>query len=101
MISLRAHLDDCSEDNAPLLIAPGSHRLGRIPVDQVATVADRLGARACLAQSGDVWLNATAIVHASRAVRTPSHRRVLQVDYAARPLPGGLEWLGMVEAVDA
>jgi hypothetical protein len=30
MITLRVHLDDCAADNAPLRIAPGSHRLGRI-----------------------------------------------------------------------
>jgi hypothetical protein len=25
----------------------------------------------------------------------PAHRRVLQIDYAARDLPGGLAWLGV------
>jgi hypothetical protein len=95
MITLRAHLDDCGEDNAPLLIAPGSHRLGRMPVDQVAAIAERHGTFACLADAGDVWLCATAIVHSSKAARTPTHRRVLQVDYAAASLPNGLEWLGV------
>jgi hypothetical protein len=95
MVTLRAHLDDCGEDNAPLLVAPGSHRLGRIPVDQVAAIAERHGTFACLADAGDVWLCATAIVHSSKAARTPMHRRVLQVDYAAAALPNGLEWLGV------
>ena len=32
MITVRAHLDAVDPENAPLLVAPGSHRLGRIPV---------------------------------------------------------------------
>src|SRR5262249_43602374 len=31
MVTLRVHLDPVPETNAPLLIAPGSHRLGRVP----------------------------------------------------------------------
>ena len=31
MVTLRVHLDPVPETNAPLLIAPGSHRLGQIP----------------------------------------------------------------------
>lgn len=40
MLTMRVHLDDVSEDNAPLLIAPGSHRLGRISEAEVAGVVD-------------------------------------------------------------
>jgi hypothetical protein len=32
------------------------------------------------------------IVHTSAPARTPSRRRVLHIEYAARELPGGLEW---------
>ena len=49
----------------------------------------------CVAEAGDVWLYATPILHASEASHRPGHRRVLQVDYAAEELPGGLEWLGV------
>jgi len=38
---------------------------------------------------------ATPIVHASQAAPVPARRRVLQVDFAAVELPGGLEWLGV------
>lgn len=95
MVTLRAHLDDCGEDNAPLLIVPGSHRLGRIPAAEVSALAERLGSHACLARASDVWLNATTIVHASKASQAPSRRRVLHVDYSAEELPGGLDWLGV------
>jgi hypothetical protein len=41
------------------------------------------------------WLYATPILHASQSATAPSRRRVLQVEYAAKELPGGLEWLGI------
>jgi hypothetical protein len=95
MVTLRVHLDDVGEDNAPLLIAPGSHRLGRIAVSDIPEAVSRCGVRTCLAMAGDIWAYATPIVHASRPANQPRRRRVLQVDYAARELPGDLEWLGV------
>ena len=95
MVTLRAHLDDIPASNAPLLIAPGSHRLGRIPVGEIAKVVRSCGIRSCTASAGDVWLYATPILHASEAASQPASRRVLQVDFAAEALPHGLEWLGL------
>lgn len=95
MVTLRAHLDDCDPDNAPLLIAPGSHDLGRIPIADVPATAERLGSLACLAHRGDIWAYVTTILHGSQRAARPRRRRVLQVDYAAEDLPGGLEWLGL------
>lgn len=95
MLTIRVHLDAVPADNAPLLVAPGSHRLGRIPEADIAAIVDRCGTTACLAGPGDVWIYATPILHASGASRAHPHRRVLQVDYAARDLEGGLEWLGL------
>ena len=95
MVTLRIHLDDVAEDNAPLLVAPGSHRLGALAQGEVAEAVDSLSVQTCLARAGDVWVYATSILHASAAQRAPGRRRVLQVDYAAADLPGGLEWLGL------
>lgn len=95
MLTLRLHLDPVDADNAPLLIAPGTHRHGRIPESDVAAHVARHGTHACLAERGDIWLYATPILHASDAAATPRHRRVLQLDYSADPLPGALEWLGV------
>lgn len=95
MVTVRIHLDPVPADNAPLLIAPGSHTLGRIAEADIAVAVERYGTRACLAEAGDVWLYATPILHASDAARSATRRRVLQVDYAADALPDGLEWLGV------
>lgn len=95
MVTLRVHIDPVDPDNAPLLIAPGSHRHGRIAESHVAAMVDRCGTVACLASRGDIWLYATPILHASDAAANPRHRRVLQLDYSADDLPGDLEWLGI------
>jgi hypothetical protein len=95
MVTLRVHFDPVTESNAPLLIAPGSHKIGRIPDEDIADAVKQCGVFACQADVRDVWLYATPILHASKAATDASHRRVLQVDYSALELPDGLEWLGV------
>ena len=95
MLTLRVHLDPVGSDNAPLLIVPGSHRLGRIAEPEIADIAARLGEASCLAERGDLWLYATLILHASARAAEPNRRRVLQLLYSADDLPGRLEWLGV------
>jgi hypothetical protein len=95
MLTLRVHLDDVGAANAPLLIAPGSHRFGRVPEPEIDRVVSACGTAACTADAGDVWVYATPILHASEAARTPARRRVLQIDFSGDNLPGGLEWLGV------
>jgi ectoine hydroxylase-related dioxygenase (phytanoyl-CoA dioxygenase family) len=95
MATLRVHLDDVPPDNAPLLIAPGSHRLGRVEEARIDREVRACGTRACTAKAGDVWLYATPILHASPAAARPARRRVLQLDYSARDLSAGLEWLDL------
>lgn len=95
MATLRLHLDEVDDDNAPLLIAPGSHREGRVPEHDIPGVVARLGTARCLAHKGDIWAYATPIIHASEVAASPRRRRVLQVDYSSRSLDSGLEWLGV------
>ena len=95
MVTMRVHLDPVPGDNAPLLVALGSHRRGRIAEGAIEAVVGDSHVHACLAERGDVWVYATPILHASDAAVRPARRRVLQVDFSAQPLPGGLEWLGV------
>jgi hypothetical protein len=95
MVTVRVHLDAVPTTNAPLLVAPGSHKRGRIPTAEIPDVVRQCGVIPCLAEAGDVWLYATPILHASDAAVEALHRRVLQVDYAVGQLPGGLQWLGI------
>lgn len=94
MVTVRIHLDDVTPDNAPLLIAPGSHRaLAR--EERIGAVVAQCGVHVCTALAGDVWVYATPILHASDSAAAPTRRRVLQVDYAGFDLPGGLRWSGI------
>lgn len=98
MLTVRIHLDDAGPRNAPLLIAPGSHRIGRIPEDEIANHVARLGTVACLARAGDLWVYKAPILHASERALAPARRRVLQIFYSADRLGHGLEWLGLDRA---
>lgn len=95
MVTLRVHLDDVPADNAPLLIARGSHGAGRRTDNAIEALVSRCDKYMCLASAGDVWAYRTAIVHASATAQGSNHRRVLQVDYAAGALPAPLAWLGI------
>lgn len=95
MATLRLHLDDCDEDNSPLLAANGSHRLGLVPAAEAEARAAALPRLVCTARSGDVWAYSTPILHASDRAARPRRRRVLQVDYAIERLPGELTWAGL------
>lgn len=95
---VRSCLKYCAEqprsEAEPPKTLPGGCNL-RVPEGDVRKVVRRCGTVACLAESGDIWLYATPILHASEAAIAPTHRRVLQVDYSVGPLPAPLEWLGI------
>ncbi|HEX8257531.1 MAG TPA: phytanoyl-CoA dioxygenase [Allosphingosinicella sp.] len=95
MLTLRLHLDHVGDRNAPLLIAPGSHRLGRILEADIAGIVAAHGSLACRAARGDIWAYAAPILHASEAAAEPARRRVLQLYYSADPLADDLDWFGV------
>ncbi len=95
MVTTRIHLDDVPSDNAPLLIALGSHRMGKLRENEMGLVTSQNLIVECTSAVGDVWMYSTPIVHASAASDSKTRRRVLQVDYAPFDLPGDLEWQGI------
>ena len=98
MVTLRVHLDDVDANNAPLLIAPGSHQLGRISEPQIDATVERYGTMACLAKRGDIWAYSTLILHASDVAHRPRRRRVLQVDYSETELSEPLRFTSATDA---
>ena len=95
MVSVRIHLDDVPETNAPLLVIAGSHLLGRLEESEIEALVSRSAATACLASVGDAWWFKTAIVHASARAVGNRRRRVLQVDFSSDELPHPLRWRGI------
>jgi hypothetical protein len=91
MVTVRLHIDDCPAGNAPLEIAVGSHHQ-RVAAEDAACRAETYPRLLCLAAAGDLWVYRTPILHRSARAAVPARRRVLQLDYSAETLPGGLTW---------
>jgi len=96
MVSVRLHLDDCSASNGALRVIPGTHTLGKLSSSAVEEVVRRGPEVTCECSRGDALLMRPLLLHASSSAASPSHRRVLHIDYAACELSGGVEWLHRV-----
>jgi ectoine hydroxylase-related dioxygenase (phytanoyl-CoA dioxygenase family) len=92
MLTVRIHLDDCGEDNGPLLVSPGSHKAGILTTDQIQRRITRTASAKCLVPAGGALVMKPLLLHSSARSLHPSHRRVIHLEYAAMSLPGGLEW---------
>jgi hypothetical protein len=93
MFTARLYIDQCDAENARLRIALGSHLLGLVSTSETSRVIAASKIYDCLAQPGDVWLHKRLILPASESTKSPTRRRVVQVDYADFELPDGLQWL--------
>jgi Phytanoyl-CoA dioxygenase (PhyH) len=96
MVTLRVHVDAVDRTNAPLRIVAGSHKLGRLSDAEIADVTNTGDVITCVAQAGDIWAYSTGIVHASAEQKGRGRRRVVQLDYSADALPGGLKWQRLI-----
>ncbi len=95
MFTLRLHLDEARNDNGALLVAPGSHRLGRVAEENIDLRVEACGTTTCEAEAGDGWLYSTPILHASGRASSNKTRRVLHLDFSRDELPPLLEWHGI------
>ena len=95
MVTLRLHLDPVDGDNAPLLLAKGSHRLGKVAESEIDDVIKACEILSCDAEAGDGWLYATPILHASARSPRLRERRVIHLDLSQDILPSPLEWAGI------
>jgi ectoine hydroxylase-related dioxygenase (phytanoyl-CoA dioxygenase family) len=86
MIAVRIHLDDCGESNGPLQVIPASHRQG------FCDVVNEAEAVQLTCKAGDVILIKPLTLHASSKSDSPSHRRVIHIEFCAVQLNGGLCW---------
>jgi ectoine hydroxylase-related dioxygenase (phytanoyl-CoA dioxygenase family) len=94
MLTVRLHLDDCGPENGPLQVFGGSHLSGRMSADVIRAWRERMSPIRCVVGRGGVLLMRPLLLHSSLPARAPAHRRIIHLDFAAYPLPGGLEWLG-------
>jgi phytanoyl-CoA dioxygenase PhyH len=92
MLTLRIHLDECGEANGPLKVLPGSHLHGKLTGEEIRRWRERVSPVLCVAPRGGILLMRPLLLHASSPAAAPAHRRVLHLEFASDPLPGGLEW---------
>jgi ectoine hydroxylase-related dioxygenase (phytanoyl-CoA dioxygenase family) len=97
MISLRLHLDLCSEVNGAIKFIPGSHNDGVFNTEQIVEWRAKNSAICCPAERGDVIAMRPLILHSSSRATDPLHRRVLHLEYAAHLLPSGIQWSEVAE----
>jgi hypothetical protein len=84
MVALRIHLDDCTEDNGPLEVVPGSHTRGRLTANAIAALMADASPLVCLADRGDIVAMRPLIVHRSQRAKKPAARRVIHLEYTAQ-----------------
>lgn len=66
--------------------------LGRLPADEAADAAKRLGQHLCTVDAGDVLLFRPLTLHASRKATSNRPRRVIHLEFAGVVLPAPLQW---------
>ncbi|MEZ6191587.1 MAG: phytanoyl-CoA dioxygenase family protein [Phycisphaerales bacterium] len=94
MLTVRIHLDDCGEENGPLRVVPGSHKLGRLAAEHTERLKKTHGESVCTVSSGGAVLIRPLILHASSESAAPTHRRVIHIEFASQALPDEIEWAG-------
>jgi ectoine hydroxylase-related dioxygenase (phytanoyl-CoA dioxygenase family) len=95
MVAVRIHLDPCGLDNGPVRVLSGSHRHGRLTGKEIDTWKARVPATDCLVERGGILAFFPLLLHASSPSQSPTHRRVVHLEFAAgelKELPGGLAW---------
>jgi uncharacterized UPF0146 family protein len=91
MVAVRVHLDDCHADNGPLRVLPGSQCNGWLD-NEIDRWKRDVEPVTCLADAGGALTMCPLILHASSKAESPSHRRVIHIEFASQELPGGLQW---------
>lgn len=92
MLTVRIHLDDADAENGPLDVLPGSHEIGDDEAEVVHRWLGRVAPVSCLVPAGGAVLMRPLLLHASGSSLREGHRRVIHLEFASGPLPGGLEW---------
>lgn len=98
MLTIRLHLDDCHAENGALRVLPGTHALGRLTHDRISRLREEIPEVTCEAAQGSALLMRPLLLHASSPAREPSHRRVIQIEYADQSvLPAPLAWAAALQ----
>ena len=85
VLALRIHLDDSTFLNGPLRIVPGTHKAGVLSDDEIHRLSTRISAVTCTVRKSGILAMRPLAIHASSKSQDDLPRRVLHIEYAARP----------------
>ncbi len=92
LVALRINLDDCDNDNGPLRLLAGSHRLGKLQHRDVSQYREKHVEQTVTGLRGDGLLMRPLLIHASSKATVEARRRVLHLEFANFDLPVGMDW---------
>jgi Phytanoyl-CoA dioxygenase (PhyH) len=94
MVTVRLQLDQTDADCGPLRVVPGSHKAGRLGAEETRAWLERVTPVTCVVPRGGALLMRPLLLHASSSsdANNLKHRRIIHLEYAADPLPHGLQW---------
>lgn len=98
MLTLRLHLDACDENNGALRVLENTHELGKLSAAQIARERETGAETVCAVPRGGALLMRPLLLHASSPAQTPTHRRVIHLEWANCALPTGLIWQNCTKA---
>jgi len=83
MITLRVHLDETPSSNGALIVAPGTHSMGKLSSEKIETET-KAGGFPCDCRAGDILQMSPLILHSSNRSKLPHRRRILHFEYAPK-----------------
>lgn len=92
LLAVRIDLDGSDATNGALRVLPGTHREGVLLPSRIAALAAAIAPVLCTVPAGAALLLRPLLLHASSRATTPTHRRIVHLEFAAAELPGGLQF---------
>jgi len=92
LVAVRVQLDVPSRQSGELQVAPGTHKLGRIPASSVSSIAPLSSMQLCQVPLSGALVMRPLLAHASRKAATGTLRRVLHLLFGPPVLSHGLRW---------
>jgi ectoine hydroxylase-related dioxygenase (phytanoyl-CoA dioxygenase family) len=92
MLAVRIHLDDCGAENGPVRVLSSTHLAGKMSGAVIDAFVGRADPVECLVDRGGVLAFRPLLLHASSPSRSPAHRRVVHLEFAAAQLQNGFAW---------